>query len=50
LHPKAKSDKEVQIDATVQEKNITFPTDAKLAKKVIDNCTKIVEFEGIKQR
>jgi IS5 family transposase len=48
LHPKAKSEKEVQIDTTVQEKNITFPTDAKLAKKVIDNCTKIAEFEGIK--
>lgn len=50
LHPKAKNEKEVQIDTTVQEKNITFPTDAKLAKKVIDNCTKIAEFEGIKQR
>ncbi len=50
LHPKAKNEKEVQIDTTVQEKNITFPTDAKLAKKVIDNCTKIARFEGIKQR
>lgn len=50
LHPKAKSEKEVQIDTTVQEKNITFPTDAKLAKKVIDNCTKIAEKAGIKQR
>ena len=50
LHPEAKNEKEVQIDTTVQEKNITFPTDAKLAKKVIDNCTKIAEKEGIKQR
>lgn len=50
LHPKAKSEKEVLIDTTVQEKNITFPTDAKLAKKVIDNCTKIAKREGIKQR
>jgi IS5 family transposase len=32
------------------EKNITFPTDAKLAKKVIDNCTKIADNEGVKQR
>ena len=48
LHPKAKCEKEVQIDTTVQEKNITFPTDAKLAKKVIDNCTKIAEREGVK--
>ncbi len=50
LHPKAKSEKEVQIDTTVQEKNITFPTDAKLAKKVIDNCSKIAKSEGIAQR
>jgi IS5 family transposase len=50
LHPKAKKEKEVQIDTTVQGKNITFPTDAKLAKKVIDNCTKIAEKQNIKQR
>jgi len=50
LHPKAKTEDEVQIDTTVQEKNITFPTDAKLAKKVIDNCGKIAEKEGINQR
>lgn len=50
LHPKAKNEKEVQIDTTVQEKNITFPTDAKLAKKVIDNCVKIAEKEGVNQR
>ena len=50
LHPRAKFEKEVQIDTTVQEKNITFPTDAKLAKKVIDNCVKIAEKEGVKQR
>lgn len=50
LHPKAKTEDEVQIDTTVQEKNITFPTDAKLAKKVIDNCVKIAEKEGVLQR
>lgn len=50
LHPRAKFEKEVQIDTTVQEKNITFPTDAKLAKKVIDNCVKIAKKEGIPQR
>lgn len=50
LHTDAKNEKEVQIDTTVQEKNITFPTDAKLAKKVIDNCTKIAVKEGVKQR
>ena len=50
LHPQAKTEKEVQIDTSVQEKNITFPTDAKLAKKVIDNCRKIARKEGIPQR
>ena len=50
LHPKAKTEDEVQIDTTVQEKNITFPTDAKLAKKVIDNCVKMAEKEGVVQR
>lgn len=50
LHPKAKNEKEVQIDTTVQEKNITFPTDAKLAKKVIDNCAKIAQKEEVIQR
>ena len=29
------------IDSTVQEKNITFPTDAKLTKKVINRCLRI---------
>ena len=50
LHPNSKNEKEVQIDTTVQEKNISFPTDAKLAKKVIDSCTKIAVKEGIMQR
>ena len=40
----------VLSDTTVQENNTTFPTDAKLCKKVIDYCNKIAENEGIKQR
>lgn len=40
-------EKEVLIDTTVQEKNITFPTDAKLQKKIIEKCRKIAEKEGI---
>jgi transposase, IS5 family len=40
----------VLIDTTVQEKNITFPTDTKLHKKIIDKCNSIAEKEGIKQR
>jgi IS5 family transposase len=40
-------EKEVLIDTTVQEKNITFPTDAKLHKKIIEGCWKIAEKEDI---
>ena len=37
-------------DTTVQENNTTFPTDAKMCKKVIDKCDKIAQATGIKQR
>jgi IS5 family transposase len=52
LHGKdvPKQAKFVLSDTTVQENNTTFPTDAKLCKKVIDKCNKIAEEEGIKQR
>lgn len=50
IHGKAALEKEVVIDTTVQEKNITFPTDVKLHKKIIEQCRKITEEEGIQQR
>lgn len=37
-------------DTTVQENFTTFPTDAKLAKAIIDKCNKIAEQEGVDQR
>jgi IS5 family transposase len=37
-------------DTTVQENNTTFPTDAKLCKRVIDKCNKIAEKEDISLR
>jgi len=40
-------EKEVLIDTTVQEKNITYPTDTKLQKKIIEKCRKIAKKEGI---
>ena len=43
-------EKEVLIDTTVQEKNITFPTDTKLHKKIIEGCWKISEKEDIDLR
>ncbi|RNL92625.1 hypothetical protein ED312_03540 [Sinomicrobium pectinilyticum] len=30
----------VSVDSTTQEKNITHPTDAKLHKKIVDQCVK----------
>jgi IS5 family transposase len=36
-----KAAKTVLVDTTVQEKNITFPTDLKLALKIISGCRKI---------
>lgn len=37
-------------DTTVQEKNITFPTDSKLHKKIIDQCKDISEKETLELR
>lgn len=45
-----KRSKLVLSDSTVQENNTTFPTDAKLSKKVIDKCNKIAEKLEISQR
>lgn len=40
----------VSIDTTVQEKNITYPTDDKQYKKIIKSCWKIAEAEGVTLR
>ncbi len=39
--------KTISIDTTVQEKNITYPTDDKLYKKIIIKCVSIAQKEGI---
>ena len=41
---------QVMIDSTVQEKNITSPTDAKLYRKIIERVQKMSEREHIKLR
>lgn len=43
LHGKDTKSKMVMSDTAVQQNNITFPTDAKLAKKIIYKCNKIAE-------
>jgi IS5 family transposase len=50
LHGKQSLETEVVIDTTVQEKNITYPTDVKLHKKIIDKCVKIASSENIELR
>lgn len=40
--------KEVRVNATIQEKNITFPTDRKLTEKVIEQWKRIAKEEDIK--
>ena len=40
----------VSIDTTVQEKNIRFPTDLKLAVRIIAKCRKLAEKQGITLR
>jgi len=50
LHGEKVKTKQLLSDTTVAENNITYPTDSKLAKKVIDKCNKIAEEESVKQR
>jgi IS5 family transposase len=50
LHGKDAQESEVVIDTTVQEKNVTYPTDTKLYRKVIDACGQIARKEEIPLR
>lgn len=43
LHGKDAKEDLVVSDTTVQGNNTTFPTDAKLYKKVIDGCNRIAK-------
>jgi len=50
MHGKKAEESEVVADTTVQEKNITYPTDTKLQIKVIKFCWAVAEKEEIKLR
>jgi IS5 family transposase len=50
IHGKEAMEVEVIPDTTVQEKNITFPTDTKLHLKIIDRCLKIGKEYGVEWR
>jgi IS5 family transposase len=43
-------DDDVSVDTTVQEKNITFPTDNKLHRKIISKCLAIAKKEQLPVR
>jgi len=50
INGKDGQEQEATTDTTVQEKNITFPTDAKLHKKIIKKCVGLAKREGITLR
>ena len=50
LHGDQVWNKMVLSDTTVQENNTTYPTDAKLSKKIIDKCNTMAEKYGVDQR
>lgn len=47
INGKDAEEQEATTDTTVQEKNITYPTDNKLHRKIIKKCIAIAEKEGI---
>ena len=50
LHGKNAQESQVIVDTTVQENNITYPTDGKLAIKIINHLHKIAKAEKIQLR
>ncbi len=50
IHGQAIEEHSVNIDTTVQEKAITYPTDGKLAIKMINRLNKIAKHHSIAQR
>lgn len=50
INGKDSDDDNLSGDTTVQEKNITYPTDDKLYKKIITKCQNIAQQEGVELR
>jgi len=50
INGKDGQEEEATVDTTVQEKNITYPTDNKLHRKIIKKCVAIAEEEQIELR
>lgn len=50
MHGPKAQEAEVVVDTTVQEKNITYPTDSKLCRKIIQRCWKLADKNKIQLR
>lgn len=50
LHGKKAQEAEVVIDSTVQEKAVTYPTDTKLCRRIIERCWKLANQHEVKLR
>lgn len=50
MHGKVVLNEDISIDTTAQPKNITYPTDTKLAVRIISKCRKIAEQEAVELR
>jgi len=50
LHGKKAEEAEVVIDSTVQEKAVTYPTDTKLCRRIIERCWNLADRHGVKLR
>ncbi len=50
MHGQRAQEPEVVVDSTVQEKNITYPTDTKQYRKIIARCWKLADAQGVSLR
>jgi len=50
MHQEEALEKEIVVDTTVQEKNITYPTDTKLHARIIEKCVGIAQGAGVPLR
>jgi len=50
LHGEQAAEPTVVVDSTVQEKNVTWPTDTKLYHKIIRRCWKLADAHGVRLR
>src|SRR6185295_17358315 len=50
LHGRKAVEAEVVIDSTVQEKAVTYPTDTKLYRRIIERCWKLADRHAVQLR